>query len=111
MNTLSRIALTISAIALALGLTASPAAADDSPQTGKAGATTSGLAAIPAAAQEKPGTPKVKTLIFGEGSDVEGGVVGPDGETVGVAGTLIHSNLIRVRQHFIPEIFKSAENL
>ena len=99
MKTRSRITLTISAIALALGLAVVPAAAGDSSQNGRSGA--------PAQTSK----PKVKTLIFGEGSDVEGGVVGPDGDTVGVAGPVIHSNLIRVRRHFIPEIFKSAENL
>lgn len=105
MNALSRITLALSALVLALGLAASPAAADDAPNPGKADAPalSSGHAS-----QAKP---KVKTLIFGEGSDVEGGVVGPDGDSVSVAGPLIHSNLIRVRQHFIPEIFKSAENL
>ena len=102
MKTRSPIMLTLCAIALSLGLAAAPAAADEPSRSGNAGNATA-----PASSSKA----KIKTLVFGEGSDVEGAVVGPDGETVGVAGPLIHSNLIRVRQHFIPEIFKSAENL
>ncbi len=55
--------------------------------------------------------PKVKTLIFGAGDDVEGGVVRPDGDDVSVVGAIQHSSLIKVREHVIPEIFKSAEDL
>lgn len=83
----------VAAIAITFALGASTALADS------------------AATDSKAKKPKVKTLIFGDGSDVEGGVVRPDGDSVSVIGKLQHSNLIKVREHFIPEIFKSAEDL
>ena len=55
--------------------------------------------------------PKVKVLTFGEGSDIDGGVVTPDGDQVDVRGNVTYSSLIRVRNHFVAEIFKSAEDL
>lgn len=54
---------------------------------------------------------KLKTLIFGEGDDIEGNTLGPAGEDVTVRPDITHTNLIRVRQHFLPEIYKSAEQM
>ena len=42
---------------------------------------------------------------------VEGDLVKPDGEMIGAAGKAKHSSLIKVRQHFIPEMLKSAEDI
>jgi hypothetical protein len=42
---------------------------------------------------------------------VEGDLVKPDGEMIGSAGKAKHSSLIKVRQHFIPEMLKSAEDI
>ena len=104
MNTRTLIESTVAAIALTFALGASTAIADTPAKktsvTKKATSTTA-----------KAKKPKVKTLIFGAGDDVEGGVVTPDGDTVNARGNVVHSSLITVREHFIPEIFKSAEDL
>ena len=42
---------------------------------------------------------------------VEGDLVKPDGEMVGAAGKAKHSSLIKIRQNFIPEMLKSAEDI
>ncbi|MFH1438593.1 MAG: hypothetical protein ABIJ56_22990 [Pseudomonadota bacterium] len=42
---------------------------------------------------------------------VTGDLVRPDGELVGARRKSKVSSLIRVRQHFIPEMLKSVENL
>lgn len=42
---------------------------------------------------------------------VEGDLVKPEGEMIGSAGKAKHSSLIKVRQHFIPEMLKSAEDI
>ncbi|MCG8423003.1 MAG: hypothetical protein MJE77_34290 [Proteobacteria bacterium] len=54
---------------------------------------------------------RLKTVIFGRGSDIEGGVDRPDGEAMTGRSDVAHSNLIRLRQHFLPEIYRSAERL
>ena len=59
----------------------------------------------------KPATKKVKTLTFDRGSELEGGVDSPGGDQIYVAPTLSHTNLIRVRTDFLPEIYRSAEDL
>jgi hypothetical protein len=43
--------------------------------------------------------------------DVEGGVLGPDGEAILVTPKATHSSLIEIRQGFEPEIMKTLENL
>lgn len=52
---------------------------------------------------------KVKTLIFGEGDEVEGGVLTPEGDVMQGRVDLPRSSLIRLRTNFLPEIYKSAE--
>jgi hypothetical protein len=42
---------------------------------------------------------------------VEGDLVKPDGEMIGAAGKAKHSSLIKIRQNFIPEMLKSAEDI
>lgn len=54
---------------------------------------------------------KTKVLIFDEGSDLEGSVVGPNGEQIQVAPGIVHTNMIRVRMDFLPEIYKTAEDM
>ena len=58
-------------------------------------------------AQEKP---KVKTFDF-SGDDIDGELVKPDGEFVDPRQFASHTSLIRIRQDFIKEIIKSAEDL
>lgn len=42
---------------------------------------------------------------------VEGELQRPDGEIIDTRRQARHSSLIKVREHFIPEILKSAENI
>ena len=56
------------------------------------------------------GTAKVKVYDF-SGDTIEGDLVKPEGSTVDARDFAKHSSLIRIRQHFIPEIIKSAEDL
>ena len=53
----------------------------------------------------------IKTLVFGEGSDIEGDIPGPLLEDVSGRGDTSHGNLIRIRKNFLAEIHKSAERL
>ena len=62
----------------------------------------------PAAASS--GYQKVKTYDF-SGDTIDGELVKPDGEFVDTRKSAEHTSLIRVRQDFIKEIVKSAENL
>ena len=66
----------------------------------------------PAAAADKGGssTAKVKVYDF-SGDTIEGDLIRPEGTTVDARDFAKHSSLIRIRQHFIPEIIKSAEDL
>ena len=100
MNQRSRIRVIVAAIALSFAFGTTSAFADRS--ASKQSAATSATA---------KGKVKVKKITFGEGDDVEGGVVGPDGENIQVRDSIVYSSLIRVRTDFVPEIFKSAENL
>lgn len=53
---------------------------------------------------------KVKVYDF-SGDTIEGDLVKPEGSNVDAREFGKHSSLIRIRQHFIPEIIKSAEDL
>ena len=67
----------------------------------------------PAASSDKGGgssTAKVKVYDF-SGDTIEGDLIRPEGTTVDARDFAKHSSLIRIRQHFIPEIIKSAEDL
>ena len=62
------------------------------------------------AAGGSSGYQKVKTYDF-SGDTIDGELVKPDGEFVDTRKAAEHTSLIRVRQDFIKEIVKSAENL
>ena len=53
---------------------------------------------------------KVKNYDF-SGDNIEGELIKPDGEMVNSRKFAEHTSLIRVRQDFIKEIVKSAEDL
>jgi hypothetical protein len=53
---------------------------------------------------------KVKNYDF-SGDNIEGELIKPDGEMVNTRKFAEHTSLIRVRQDFIREIVKSADNL
>ena len=54
---------------------------------------------------------KQKTVYDFDDDIVEGDLVRPDGEFVGSRRQAKHSSLIKIRQHFIPEMLKSAEDI
>lgn len=64
------------------------------------------LLAVPAAAQEDNTT----SYDF-EDDLVQGDLVRPDGENLMVRRRGARESLIRIREHFIPELLKSVENL
>jgi hypothetical protein len=66
-------------------------------------------AAKPAAGGADTGG-KVKNYDF-SGDNIEGELIKPDGEMVNTRKFAEHTSLIRVRQDFIKEIVKSADNL
>lgn len=63
--------------------------------------------AVPAAAQEEGDT----TTYDFEDDIVSGDLVRPDGEMLNVRRRGRRSSLIRIREHFIPEMLKSVEDL
>ena len=86
------------------------------------------LLAVPATvlgqAKGKAGTPppaaggaeagviyKQKTVYDFDDDVVEGDLMRPDGEYVDSRKSAKHSSLIKIRQHFIPEMLKSAEDI
>lgn len=55
---------------------------------------------------------KDKTTVYDFDDDVvEGDLVRPDGEFVGSRKAAKHVSLIKIRQDFIPEMLKSAEDI
>jgi hypothetical protein len=64
----------------------------------------------PAGGGDAKGNGKVKVYDFSADS-IEGDLVKPEGIGVNVADFSKHSSLIKIRQNFIPEIVKSAEDL
>ena len=50
-------------------------------------------------------------INMGEGEKIESGVAGPGGSGITVLDTMKHNSLIHIRQDFIVEILKSAEDL
>jgi hypothetical protein len=67
---------------------------------------------IPAAAGAKKveKEPPPQKITYGDGDEIEGGTLGPDGNAVGAKGAVKFSSLIKVRTNFTKEIVKSAEN-
>ncbi len=66
--------------------------------------------ALPAAAQEAPAGGGETSYDF-EDDLVQGDLVRPDGENLLVRRRGARDSLIRIREHFIPEMLKSVENL
>jgi len=58
----------------------------------------------------KEGSGKVKNYDF-TGDEIDGDLVKPDGDFIDTRNFADHGNLIRIRQDFIKEILKSAEDL
>lgn len=56
-------------------------------------------------------TYKQKTSYDFDDDQVEGSVLQPDGDIVSGRGKSHHESLVKARTTFIPEMFKSAENL
>ena len=54
---------------------------------------------------------KQKTVYDFDDDVVEGDLVRPDGEMIGSRGASKHSSLIKIRENFIPEMIKSAEDI
>lgn len=73
------------------------------------------LGAVPAPsfAQEAAGGVqyKQKTVYDFDDDVVEGDLVRPDGEFAEVRSKAKHSSLIKIRENFIPEMLKSAEDI
>jgi hypothetical protein len=72
---------------------------------------------LPALAQQKPAAGgdnvsyKQKTVYDFDDDVVEGDLVRPDGEFVDSRRAAKHSSLIKIRENFIPEMLKSAEDI
>jgi hypothetical protein len=56
-------------------------------------------------------TYKSKTVYDFDDDTVEGDLVRPDGEFVDTRKGAKHSSLIKIRENFIPEMIKSAEDI
>jgi hypothetical protein len=54
---------------------------------------------------------KQKTVYDFDDDVVEGDLVRPDGEFVDTRRAAKHSSLIKIRENFIPEMLKSAEDI
>ena len=54
---------------------------------------------------------KSKTVYDFDDDTVEGDLVRPDGEFVDTRKGAKHSSLIKIRENFIPEMLKSAEDI
>ena len=78
----------------------------------KKGGAKGGGGAAPAAAGGGGGVTYNKSTKYDFDDDVvEGDLVRPDGEFVDSRRGAKHSTLIKIRQHFIPEMLKSAEDI
>ncbi|MCB9555096.1 MAG: adventurous gliding motility protein CglF [Deltaproteobacteria bacterium] len=56
-------------------------------------------------------TYKKKTIYDFDDDLVEGELQRPDGEYIDTRRKAKHSSLIKIREHFIPEMLKSAEDI
>ncbi|HEY8428754.1 MAG TPA: hypothetical protein VIL20_10285 [Sandaracinaceae bacterium] len=70
----------------------------------------SGALLVPVAAAQDGAAEAATTYDF-EDDLVTGDLVRPDGEMLNVRRRGRRASLIRVREHFIPEMLKSVENL
>jgi len=69
-----------------------------------------GLVGTVAAQEEGGGGPSATTYDF-EDDLVQGDLVRPDGENLMVRRRGARESLIKIREHFVPELLKSVENL
>jgi hypothetical protein len=74
-------------------------------------AATGGTVFAQAAAGGGDVTYKSKTVYDFDDDVVEGDLVRPDGEFVDTRKGAKHSSLIKIRENFIPEMIKSAEDI
>ena len=65
----------------------------------------------PVSAQEAPAGGDNTTSYDFEDDLVQGDLVRPDGENLMVRRRGARESLIKIREHFIPELLKSVENL
>lgn len=72
---------------------------------------TSTSTSVKATAGQSLITYKQKTSYDFDDDQVEGSVLQPDGDIVSGRGKSHHESLVKARTTFIPEMFKSAENL
>jgi len=72
---------------------------------------TSASTSVKATAGQALITYKQKTSYDFDDDQVEGSVLQPDGDIVSGRGKSHHESLVKARTTFIPEMFKSAENL
>lgn len=93
----------------------SKGAATPSPSTSSAAAAPAASAAsgasTSAAAPAEGAKPARETTYDFEDDLVTGDLVRPDGELLNVRRRGQRSSLIRIREHFVPEMLKSVENL
>lgn len=75
--------------------------------------TASGVAFAQAKAGEGGGSVEYKSKTVYDFDDdlVEGDLVRPDGEFIDTRKGAKHSSLIKIRENFIPEMIKSAEDI
>jgi hypothetical protein len=66
---------------------------------------------VPALAQEPPSGEPPPTEYNFDDDLVQGDLVRPDGEMLNVRRRGRRGSLIRIREHFIPEMLKSIEDL
>lgn len=66
---------------------------------------------VPALAQDAPAGGENTTSYDFEDDLVQGDLVRPDGENLMVRRRGARESLIRIREHFVPELLKSVENL
>ena len=67
---------------------------------------------VPAAAQDAAPPAGENTTSYDFEDDlVQGDLVRPDGENLMVRRKGARESLIRIREHFVPELLKSVENL
>lgn len=92
----------LAVIVVLLASLSTPAQAQDKGGGAKAEETTTGADGVQY---------KKKTVYDFDDDVVEGDLARPDQEFVGVRRQAKHSSLIKIREHFIPEMLKSAEDV
>ncbi len=108
----SRRVLLVLSLLASLTMGTQLAAAQTRLSTTDAGAElTSTSTSVKATAGQALITYKQKTSYDFDDDQVEGSVLQPDGDIVSGRGKSHHESLVKARTTFIPEMFKSAENL